>query len=304
MRPAAAVFFMILAALAVWSFGWLRRQRARERLFDEVEPAAPVVAATLLREQLFDNWLHRWLFLAGFRSPGAASLFVTAELAGIALGAVCVVMVYASGIIPVAVHAAGIIPGGVGDLALPILYGAPWISAAFFVLAPVVYVRARRRRREDSVEIDLPLALEMLATLSEAGLGFDAGLVRIMDSQNADRPLVQEFQTYQSELLAGVSRIQALRHIRHRLDVPSVTVFISALVQSEHSGSGLTDVLRKQAEDARSRQRQRALIKAEALPTKLTFPLVICYMPGLFAVTLGPALLQFIHMAESFGHRQ
>ena len=37
---------------------------------------------------------------------------------------------------------------------------------------------------------------------------------------------------------------------------------------------------------------------AQALPVKLVFPLILCFMPGLFVTTLGPAFLQFVNMVD------
>ena len=52
------------------------------------------------------------------------------------------------------------------------------------------------------------------------------------------------------------------------------------------------------ANDLRNRRRDRALIKAPALPVKLVFPLVICFLPGIFVVTLGPAFREFFNLAQ------
>ena len=66
----------------------------------------------------------------------------------------------------------------------------------------------------------------------------------------------QEFRTFQAEVLAGRPRVECLRRIARRLDVTSVTIFISALVQAEQIGSGMAEVLRSQADDLRQRRRE------------------------------------------------
>ena len=82
-----------------------------------------------------------------------------------------------------------------------------------FAAMPWLAVRRARRERVEQVEQDLPIALELLSTLSEAGLGFDAALSHILESAVEDRPLAREFRTYQADLLAGRSRVEALRRL-------------------------------------------------------------------------------------------
>jgi len=72
------------------------------------------------------------------------------------------------------------------------------------------------------------------------------------------------------------------------------------LVQAEHMGMGIAKVLRIQADDVRARRRERAIAFANALPVKRLFPLVICFLPGLFVWTLGPAFVQLFKLTETF----
>jgi pilus assembly protein TadC len=160
-------------------------------------------------------------------------------------------------------------------------------------------VRRARRQRVTEIEQDLPLFLELLATLGEAGLGFDAALARILDAQPGERVLMQELRTFQVEVLAGRPRIQVLRRLSRRVDVTTFTIFISALVQAEQSGAGIAGVLRRQAEDARDRRRERTLQIAAALPVKLLFPLIICFLPGIFVAALGPTAHQFFQFIDN-----
>jgi len=40
-----------------------------------------------------------------------------------------------------------------------------------------------------------------------------------------------------------------------------------------------------------------ALLRAQALPVKLVFPLVICFLPGIFLSTIAPVMLQLMQIA-------
>ena len=115
-----------------------------------------------------------------------------------------------------------------------------------------------------------------------------------------DRPLAREFRTYQSDLLAGRTRVESLRRLARRLDVSSVTILVSALVQAEQLGSGISEALRRQADDLRDRRRERANAFAMALSVKRMIPLVVCFMPGIFVWTVGPALTRLFQLADTF----
>ena len=114
--------------------------------------------------------------------------------------------------------------------------------------------------------------------------------------------MVREFRTYQSDLLAGRTRVESLRRLASRLEVSSVTILVSALVQAEQLGSGIAQALRRQADDLRDRRRERANAFAMALPIKRMFPLVICFLPGIFVWTLGPFFARLFQFADTFVH--
>jgi len=144
----------------------------------------------------------------------------------------------------------------------------------------------------------MPVTLELLATMSESGLGFDSALDKVIESQPDRRPLFEELATFQLEILSGVSRVMCFRRLARRLEVPSMSIFVSALVQAEQVGAGFSHVLRVQADDLRNRRREDANMLAQALHVKLMFPLVICFLPGIFVCTLGPIFMQFIRLAD------
>ena len=105
-----------------------------------------------------------------------------------------------------------------------------------------------------------------------------------------DRPLGREFRTYQSDLLAGRTRVESLRRVAHRLEVSSVTILVSALVQAEQLGSGIAQALRRQADDLRDRRRERANAFAMALPVNRMIPAGDLLSARHLRVDAGPRL--------------
>jgi tight adherence protein C len=300
----------ILAVLATWGAlvgvcgvaarAVLNHAQVRRRLIDR-ETTGEADDVTV--DPLSRGPLTRWLYLAGFRSQRAASGFLLAMALAVFSGLTTALVVYRSGILKLAARSAADMPGGLGSLAQPILRIAPWLLLAILGTIPFSIVRRARRRRVAQVERDLPITLELLATLAEAGIGFDAAIGRVLDSQSPGRALVTDLRTLQAELLAGRTRVDCLRRVARRLDVISVTIFISAIVQAEQIGSGVAGVLRQQADDLRQRRRERALEFSMSLPVKQMFPLVICFLPGILVYAIGPLFAEFLKYAGTFGGR-
>ncbi|MFN0243226.1 MAG: type II secretion system F family protein [Planctomycetota bacterium] len=296
----------LLSLLALWVacavFGyvfyvrWRRREETQRRIYAEED-------AIEERKRLDDveqrTVLGRWLYLSGFRATSASAMFVLATLACLGGGALIAILAQESGITTSAIAAARGVPGGMGDLASPILSAGPWIFMVLLAMLPWSVVNSARKKRVQAVEQDMPVTLDLMSTLSESGLGFDSALSKVIESHRVERPLVAELKTFQLEVIGGISRVECFRRLARRLEVPSMTIFVSALVQAEQVGAGYARVLRIQADDLRNRRREEANMMAQALMVKLVFPLVICFLPGIFVSTLGPIFLQFVKLADS-----
>lgn len=244
--------------------------------------------------------LGQWLYRAGYRGSSSTMWFLSATGVCILVGLVIALAFTFSGLQTLMERSVVLVPGGVGETFLPVVWVAPWIIFLMIGCMPWLIVRRTRRNRVEQLEQDLPLALELLSTLSEAGLGFDTALTRILRTRLSGRALATEFQMFQADLLAGRARVDSLRRFSSRISLPSVSIFVSALVQAEQLGMGIARVLRQQADDVRARRRERAIAFANSLATKRVIPLVVCFLPGLFVWTLGPAFVQLFKMAETF----
>ena len=290
---ALIVVVATLIAASVMIRSWSVRRRALIRLYAVDDPRTDTGSQSSGR----DTALARWLARAGYRRPNAQTVFITVTVAAVVAGLV-MSQIYRVMFFRPLLNAISNVPGSAGDMLALALQGGPWILFFITALAPALYVRTARRSRVLAIEQDLPLALELFATMAEAGLGFDAALAKIVRAQGNDRALAFEFVNFQHDMLAGMSRTQALRQLARRIDVPSLTTFTSALIQAEQIGASMAETLQYQAVDLRQRRRESALLRAQALPVKLVFPLVVCFLPGIFVSTLAPVLFQMVEVAN------
>ncbi|MDE3101129.1 MAG: type II secretion system F family protein [Chloroflexota bacterium] len=191
-----------------------------------------------------------------------------------------------------------IIVGGLAALAFggAVVIGADGIgitaSAAWGVVAgyalPTVVIRVATTARQTAIRRALPTTLDMLTLCVEAGLSLDGALAHV--SRRSRGPLYDEIERLLLELQMGVDRRDALRHLALRCDVPEVTRLVNAMLQAEVLGVGIGRALQDQAQEVRTRRRQRAEALARTAPVKMLFPIVLLIFPAMFVVILGPAV--------------
>jgi len=166
------------------------------------------------------------------------------------------------------------------------------IAAAFGYLAPMMWVRIRQAKRIQEITLALPDALDLLVICVEAGQGLNAALVKVgREIHFKAETLGDELRVVNSEMLAGVARIQALRNFAMRTGVDDVRALVAVMIQSDRFGTSIVAALRSHSDSLRIRRRQRAEETARKTPVKLVFPLVFCIFPELLVVILAPGML-------------
>jgi tight adherence protein C len=165
-------------------------------------------------------------------------------------------------------------------------------GAAIGFIAPDFYLNSRIRGRKTIMQAELPNVLDLLSVSVEAGLGFDAALVKL--NERMEGPLVDEFALVLHEMRVGESRLSALKHLGERCEVHEVSQFCRAIIQADQLGIALSRILKVQSKDMRIRRQLAAEEKAMKAPVKMLFPTVIFIFPAMFVVALGPAALSLM----------
>lgn len=177
---------------------------------------------------------------------------------------------------------------GSGTLGSRLAIGVLLSAAGFF--APDVWLWRVIEKRRTKIRQDLPDFLDLLTVSVEAGLGFDSALSRV--AGNSRGALAEEFSRVLKEVQLGSSRKKAFKSLMNRVEVDDIRSFGLAVLQADTFGVSVGKALREQAKEMRSRRAQRAEETAMKAPVKIVFPLVLCIMPALFIVILGPAGIQ------------
>lgn len=168
--------------------------------------------------------------------------------------------------------------------------------AALGHVVPDLLLYNAGEKRESRMRQGLPDALDLLTISVEAGLGFDAAVLKV--ARNTTGPVAQEFARLLQEIQLGVSRMDAMRAMAERSSIKELKSFCHAMVQADQLGVPVGRVLRIQSREMRLRRRQAAEERAQKVPVKIMVPLVLCILPCLFIIVLGPAALKIV---EVFG---
>lgn len=168
------------------------------------------------------------------------------------------------------------------------------VLTAAFSFVPDLILVSRGDERQGTIERALADALDQITVCVEAGLSFEAAMARVAQSKGA---LADEFGRTLQDIQIGVPRDQALEAMLARTDVPDLRAFVHAFTHADRYGIPIAQVLRVHAAELRDKRRARAEERAMKVPVKLVFPLMLCILPALFVVLVGPAV---IRIAENF----
>lgn len=174
------------------------------------------------------------------------------------------------------------------EIGMRLLMTIVFALLGFFL--PVLFLGSRIRSRQSNIVKSLPDALDLLTVCVEAGLGFDQAMKKVSEKWNNE--LSRAFGRVLQEIQLGRMRREAMRDMANRMEVSEVTSFVAAIIQAEILGVSMTKILRIQADQMRTRRRQRAEEKAHQASIKMIIPMVFLIFPAIWVVLLGPAVLQ------------
>ena len=164
------------------------------------------------------------------------------------------------------------------------------VGSMLSALSPTLVLNAKIKKHQDAIRAQLPDTLDLLSVCMEAGLSFDASLLKV--SERMEGPLIDELVTVFRQIQLGKSRNDALKTLSDSTDVSELKTFISAVIQANTLGIPITNVLDAQSEQLRIAKREQIKEKAAKVPSKMTIPTVLLILPAIICVIMGPVVIQ------------
>lgn len=166
--------------------------------------------------------------------------------------------------------------------------------------APGIYLNNLASKRRDSIMKGFPDALDLLLICVESGMSIEAAFGKVAAEIGSNSiELAEELSLTTAELSYLQERRQAYENLANRTAHPGVKAVATSLIQAERYGTPLGNALRVMAKENRDLRMSAAEKKAAALPAKLTVPMIIFFLPVLFLVVLGPAIIKFQQMGKN-----
>jgi tight adherence protein C len=158
---------------------------------------------------------------------------------------------------------------------------------------PDMYVTNRIQNRQQSIMRAFPDALDLLLICVESGMSIEAAFTRVAaEIGQSSVELAEELGLTTAELSYLPERRQAFENLAKRCGHDGVKAVAAALNQAEKYGTPMGQALRVTAQENREMRMLEAEKKAAALPAKLTVPMILFFLPCLFVVILGPAIMR------------
>jgi tight adherence protein C len=171
------------------------------------------------------------------------------------------------------------------------------IFAAFIgIKAPEIFLRNKTAKRKKSMGRAYPNMVDLLIICAESGMSIEHAVRRVsLEIGSESIELAEELSLLAAEMSYLEQRRTAFENFNERTGIESIRQLTTVLIQSEKYGTPLGGALRVLAQESRDQRMTAAEKKAASLPPTLTVPMIIFFLPGLFAAILGPAAIQINH---------
>lgn len=163
-------------------------------------------------------------------------------------------------------------------------------AAIFGYKLPDILITNQIQKRQADLNIAFPDALDMMLICVQGGIGLEQTVDRVAEEVSEHAPvLAEELGILSAEMAMLNDRRQALQDFARRVGTGAGKNFATSLIQAEQYGTSISQAMRVMSDEMREIRMAAAEEKAMSLPPKLTVPMILCFLPALFIVILGPA---------------
>ena len=133
---------------------------------------------------------------------------------------------------------------------------------------------------------------DLLSIMMDAGADFFSAADKVTDILKG--PLSDDFSAALAKISLGYDKKTALSEMAQKNGVEQLGFFIRTVNMALDAGVGMSDTLKRLAEQMRTERASEAEKKAQEAPIKMLIPMVLFIFPTIFIVIFGPIVINFI----------
>jgi len=173
------------------------------------------------------------------------------------------------------------------------------MGAAFIlgIIFPETVLGLLITMRQKKIAGYLPDALDLLVICTNAGNSLPISIKRVSrEMQTICPPISAEFKVTADQLQVDGDTGAALRDMATRIGITSMSSLVTTLIQSQQYGTPISQSLKTLSRSERTAQMMVMEEKASKLAAKMTIPMMLCILPTVGIIAVGPAVLRLIDM--------
>lgn len=171
------------------------------------------------------------------------------------------------------------------------------LLALLFALFPAMWLSSEIKRRHLSIMKALPNVLDLLTLSVESGRDLLSALRDILARRKLD-PLGEELMRTFQEIQFGRKRADSLRALSQRVRQNDLTAAMNSIIQAEELGVSIAQILRIQSDMQRNKRFTLAEKLANEASVKIIMPIIICILPAVMLILIGPFALRVVTMFQ------
>lgn len=176
------------------------------------------------------------------------------------------------------------------------LFHSAFAGLTLGYIAPRSILRNLAERRRQAIRDEMPVALNLMRLLFDAGLSLEHTLKAISEQGRQVTPnLADEFAWVLQRIQHGQERGDALEELARRLDVDELTETVAMLKQAARYGGNLRESLMRYVKMMEERRMTSLRDKVGKMSAKLSIVMMLFMFPALLLFLAGPGFLALIN---------
>ena len=166
------------------------------------------------------------------------------------------------------------------------------VSIIYYFLLEKIVLDSKIKKRRKKLDIEAIYFFEVLTLSLQTGRNLSEAI--LVTTSSIEDELSLEFKETLRETKYGKSLTESLTDMQNRIPSDSINNIILALTQANIYGSSIISTMYNQVDYLREKRKMEVKATISKIPTKISIISVFFFIPLIWLIILGPAILSYI----------